>query len=92
MRVDAAPDSPTVGRGEWMHDGRILYLAPERQTLVVRDVRAGTDAVLVDLREGGGAGLTGGPVGRGFKPSPDGRLVAYSVGMVDELDARPPCA
>jgi Tol biopolymer transport system component len=71
-------DDVAIGRAEWMPDGlRILFR--RAHALRLRNTKTGTEEVALDFRAEKIEGVNGGPLGRGYKPSPDGRLLAFSA-------------
>jgi len=69
-----------MGRVEWAPPGeRILYGATSQGALLFRDLASGREDVAIDFRDEAMEGLGAWGNGRGFKPSPDGRTLAFGA-------------
>jgi Tol biopolymer transport system component len=71
-------DDVAIGRALWMPDGKRLLYRRDR-ALRIRDVDSGSDEVVLDFRTEKIDGVNGGPLGRGYVPSPDGQALAFSA-------------
>jgi Tol biopolymer transport system component len=67
-----------IKRPDWKPDGLVVYLNSGSQKLLAREPSTGQEHVLVDLKAEG-LKLIGNFMGRGFKLSPDGKALAYTV-------------
>ena len=72
-------DDADLGRGDYMPDGRVLYINRTKGALLARDTSRGTDEVLLDMRAEGIDRFSGSVMGRGYKLSPDGQTLAFSA-------------
>jgi serine/threonine protein kinase/Tol biopolymer transport system component len=80
MVVRSTGDEP-VGPGQWRSNDSIVFVDHARRALLSHGLAGGRDEVLLDFAAAGVEGLVGGPTGRGFVLSSDGRRLAYSAGV-----------
>ena len=73
-----APNQNDIRRPDWRPDGAVVYINSGSQKLLARDPSTGREHVLVDLKIEG-LKVIGNVMGRGFKLSPDGKALAYTV-------------
>jgi Tol biopolymer transport system component len=75
--ADRPSDDLTIGTGEWIDAGRVLY--HRRRALCIRDVATGADEKALDFDAEGIDAIDGVPAGRGFAIAGDGRTLAFSA-------------
>ena len=67
-----------IRRADWRPDGSVVYINSASQKLLARDPSTGREHVLLDLKIEG-LKVIGNVMGRGFRLSPDGKALAYTV-------------
>jgi Tol biopolymer transport system component len=72
------PGQNDIRRPDWRPDGAVVYINNRTRKLLVREVRTGREKVLLDL-EKEGLKVTAHVFGRGYRLSPDGQSLAYTV-------------
>ncbi|MEO5760902.1 MAG: hypothetical protein ABIR28_01195, partial [Vicinamibacteria bacterium] len=67
-----------IRRADWRPDGSVVFINSASQKLLARDPSTGREHVLLDLKIEG-LKVVGNVMGRGFRLSPDGKALAYTV-------------
>lgn len=86
-RVTPAIVDDEIARPDWLPDGRIMYLSRSKEQVIVRDLQTGAEEVLLDGRLDH-VRLVANVAGRGYKLSPDGQTLAFTV-ATQKGDNRP---
>ncbi len=78
LTLAGRPSNATdIRRGDFMPDGRVLLFSVPRRALIARNAQTGAEEVVFDLKAEG-IELVSDVVGRGYKLSPDGQMIAVT--------------
>jgi serine/threonine protein kinase/Tol biopolymer transport system component len=77
-RVAAVLVDGSSARPDWLPDGRIMYYNRPKRQIISRDVHSGAEEIALDPRAEGGD-LAADISGRGYKLSPDGQTLAFTL-------------